>query len=277
MVRRSPIPQQAQYETIYAEREPLPNFQTNLGRSSTLHAAPGPVRRSKWPASTSLSSNSVTSTSHRRVQYGGGPPCEVAQVAHRASFYHSWGHRLPHDARCGWIQRSRQVFRILHRGQRFHHPHRHLNQHHDRVSHRCLVRLSRDEEHIFSGTENTLNLRRWDQPPNQDRKDVVFDDLSFWKKPSVFVALSSIDIGLVTNSRIKAYVSNVSKIRMTWPVGSYSAYSPAFLWLEQLGQSIPFSCLSVHSVPAFNHDYEYNLRAGLTRDWIHNEIEYLAL
>jgi hypothetical protein len=84
------------------------------------------------------------------------------------------------------------------------------------------VAYPEDKSYIFSGTASTLDLRPWDRPTGQDHKDVKFDGVGFLKTPKVFVALNSIDIGTATNTRIKAYVDNVSTTGMTWHVDSWA-------------------------------------------------------
>ncbi|KIO19935.1 hypothetical protein M407DRAFT_82144 [Tulasnella calospora MUT 4182] len=79
-----------------------------------------------------------------------------------------------------------------------------------------------DREHIFSGTGSTLDLRPFDRPQEKQQRDVRFERVSFWKKPTVFVAFNSLDISSQTNMRIKAYVDNVSEGGLTWHIDSWA-------------------------------------------------------
>ncbi|KAG9037655.1 hypothetical protein FS837_001405, partial [Tulasnella sp. UAMH 9824] len=59
-------------------------------------------------------------------------------------------------------------------------------------------------------------------PQTQTHKDISFQRVTFWKKPTVFVALNSIDISTETNLRIRAYVDNVTTGGLTWHIDSWA-------------------------------------------------------
>ncbi|KAI9451498.1 hypothetical protein BJY52DRAFT_1154502 [Lactarius psammicola] len=79
-----------------------------------------------------------------------------------------------------------------------------------------------DREHIFSKSINTTDVRPSNQPQQQQSSEIRFDTVEFWKKPSVFVALNSIDIDCKANLRINAYVDGVSTTRLVWHIDSWS-------------------------------------------------------
>lgn len=62
--------------------------------------------------------------------------------------------------------------------------------------------------------------------PGTDRSsnEIRFDALGceFWKKPSVFIALNSLDIGCNANLRVNAYVDNISTTRLVWHIDSWA-------------------------------------------------------
>jgi hypothetical protein len=84
------------------------------------------------------------------------------------------------------------------------------------------VAYPEDKEHIFGGTANTMDVRPWDRPQEKQQRDVRFDSVSFWKKPSVFVALNWLDISSATNLRVKAYVDNITEGGLTWHIDSWA-------------------------------------------------------
>ncbi|KAG6917579.1 hypothetical protein DXG01_001927 [Tephrocybe rancida] len=79
-----------------------------------------------------------------------------------------------------------------------------------------------DETHIFSTSVNTQEVRPSNQPQATQSKAITFQDIEFWKKPDVFVALNSIDIDNKANLRVRAYVDDVSQQGLTWHIDSWS-------------------------------------------------------
>lgn len=79
-----------------------------------------------------------------------------------------------------------------------------------------------DKDYVYSGTANTMDVRPWQDPILQNHKDISFQGTQFWRKPSVFCALNSIDISTETNCRVRAYVDNVQTGGMTWHIDSWA-------------------------------------------------------
>ncbi len=78
-----------------------------------------------------------------------------------------------------------------------------------------------DETHIYSTSVNTQEVRPSNQPRATQSRTVTFQDVEFWKKPDVFVALNSIDIDNKADLRVRAYVDNVSQQEFTWHIDSW--------------------------------------------------------
>ncbi|KAG9034559.1 hypothetical protein FS837_002168 [Tulasnella sp. UAMH 9824] len=72
-----------------------------------------------------------------------------------------------------------------------------------------------DKDYIFSGAANTTEVRPWQTPQAKTRA-------SFLKKPTIFVALNSIDISTQTKLRVLAYVDNVTTDGLTWHIDSWA-------------------------------------------------------
>lgn len=86
----------------------------------------------------------------------------------------------------------------------------------------CWVAYPEDEKHIFSMSANTNDVRSWKQPQLQQSKSITFENVEFWKNPTVFVALNSFDIDCRANFRIKAYVDNVSRTGLVWHIDTWA-------------------------------------------------------
>ncbi|KAI9509697.1 hypothetical protein F5148DRAFT_1185871 [Russula earlei] len=86
----------------------------------------------------------------------------------------------------------------------------------------CWVAYPEDEEHIFSMSANTMDVRPRDQPRLRQSKLISFNDVKFWKYPAVFVALNSIDIDCKANLRINAYVNDVSRTGLVWHIDTWA-------------------------------------------------------
>jgi hypothetical protein len=80
-----------------------------------------------------------------------------------------------------------------------------------------------DRPFVYSGTANIQDVRAWNAPAQANSKAIDFGNPNppFWKTPSVFVALNSIDIDKKANLRIRAYVDNVSTNGLTWHIDSW--------------------------------------------------------
>lgn len=61
-----------------------------------------------------------------------------------------------------------------------------------------------------------------DQPQSNQSKRITFGDVEFWKDPTVFVALNSIDIDHHHNLRVRAYVDGISKGGLVWHIDSWN-------------------------------------------------------
>lgn len=79
-----------------------------------------------------------------------------------------------------------------------------------------------DREHIFSKSVNTMDVRPWNRPQAKQSSEVKFDAVEFWKKPSVFIALNSIDFACKANLRVNAYVDSVSTTRLVWHIDTWA-------------------------------------------------------
>ncbi|KAF8547012.1 hypothetical protein OG21DRAFT_1425677 [Imleria badia] len=85
----------------------------------------------------------------------------------------------------------------------------------------CWIAYPEDRQHIFSTSVNTMAVRPWNQPQLKQSRGITFDPVQFWKKPAVFVALNSIDIGCTANLRINAYVNGVTRTGLVWHIDSW--------------------------------------------------------
>ena len=78
-----------------------------------------------------------------------------------------------------------------------------------------------DRPYIFSGTANTMDVRPWDRPQLLNSKSIGFGGVQFWRTPSVFMAINSLDFGCSANLRIWALAENVSPTGLTWRMDSW--------------------------------------------------------
>ncbi|KAN0129025.1 hypothetical protein V8E53_013175 [Lactarius tabidus] len=85
----------------------------------------------------------------------------------------------------------------------------------------CWVAYPEDLEHIFSRSVNTKSLRPWDKPQLTQSSEIGFNTVEFWKKPSVFIALNSLDIECRSNLRLNVYVDEVSTTGLVWHIDSW--------------------------------------------------------
>ncbi|KAH9059434.1 hypothetical protein EDB83DRAFT_932488 [Lactarius deliciosus] len=79
-----------------------------------------------------------------------------------------------------------------------------------------------DREHIFSTSVSTLDIRPVDQPQHLHNQEISFNSVEFLKKPSVFIALNSLDVSSDANLRINAYVDGISTTHLVWHIDSWS-------------------------------------------------------
>ncbi|KAI9438996.1 hypothetical protein H4582DRAFT_2098239 [Lactarius indigo] len=78
-----------------------------------------------------------------------------------------------------------------------------------------------DREHIFSTSVSTMDIRPATSPQNQHSKEILFNSVEFLKKPSVFIALNSLDVSKDANLRLNTYVDNISTTRLVWHIDSW--------------------------------------------------------
>ena len=78
-----------------------------------------------------------------------------------------------------------------------------------------------DHEHIFSRSINTTSVRPRDQPRQKNSNEIGFTAVEFWKQPSVFIALNSLDIECRANLRVNAYVDRVSTTGLVWHIDTW--------------------------------------------------------
>jgi len=79
-----------------------------------------------------------------------------------------------------------------------------------------------DREHIFSTSVTTADVPRVHrQLELEHSKEITFNSGEFLKKPSVFIALNSIDIDCKTDLRIHAWVDGISTTRLVWHITSW--------------------------------------------------------
>ncbi|KAF8263622.1 hypothetical protein EI94DRAFT_1832223 [Lactarius quietus] len=86
----------------------------------------------------------------------------------------------------------------------------------------CWIAYPEDRENIFSTSVNTMDIRPWDQPQHENSKEISFNSVEFLKKPSVFIALSYLDMDSKANLRINAYVDGISTTRLVWHIDTFS-------------------------------------------------------
>ncbi|KAH9012348.1 hypothetical protein EDB85DRAFT_2124661 [Lactarius pseudohatsudake] len=85
----------------------------------------------------------------------------------------------------------------------------------------CWIAYPEDREHIFSTSVSTLDIRPVNQPQQKHSKEISFNSVEFFKKPSVFVALNYLDIDCKASLRVDAYVKEVSTTRLVWNIDSW--------------------------------------------------------
>jgi len=78
-----------------------------------------------------------------------------------------------------------------------------------------------DRPYVFSGAANTQDVRPWNKPQLLNSKSIGFDGVQFWRNPSIFLALYSLDFDYKANLRIKASADNVTPNGLTWHLDSW--------------------------------------------------------
>ncbi|KAH9031290.1 hypothetical protein EDB84DRAFT_1492728 [Lactarius hengduanensis] len=79
-----------------------------------------------------------------------------------------------------------------------------------------------DRGHIFSTDVSTLDVRPVEQRQHLHNKEISFNSVEFIKKPSVFIALNSLDVSPDANLRVSAYVDGISTTRLVWHIDSWA-------------------------------------------------------
>ncbi|KAH8979472.1 hypothetical protein EDB92DRAFT_192782 [Lactarius akahatsu] len=79
-----------------------------------------------------------------------------------------------------------------------------------------------DRRHIFSTSVSTMDIRNEHLPQHQHNKEISFNSVEFLQKPSVFIALNSLDISKNGGLRVNAYVDGVSTTRLVWHIDSWA-------------------------------------------------------
>jgi hypothetical protein len=86
----------------------------------------------------------------------------------------------------------------------------------------CWIAYPEDRKHIFSTSVSTLDVRPWNQARDQTSKEISFNSIEFFKKPSVFIALNHLDMDCKANLRINAYVDGITTTGLTWHIDTFS-------------------------------------------------------
>ncbi|KAI9451506.1 hypothetical protein BJY52DRAFT_99370 [Lactarius psammicola] len=86
----------------------------------------------------------------------------------------------------------------------------------------CWIAYPEDREHIFSKSINTIDVRPANQPRCQQSEEVLFNSVKFVEKPSVFIALNSLDVSCQANLRVNAHVDGVSTTRLVWHIDTWA-------------------------------------------------------
>ncbi|KAH9013636.1 hypothetical protein EDB83DRAFT_288058 [Lactarius deliciosus] len=85
----------------------------------------------------------------------------------------------------------------------------------------CWIAYPEDREHIFSTSVSTLDVRPVKKQQHDHSKEISFNSVEFFKKPSVFFALNYLDIDCKGNPRVDAYVDDISTTRLVWHINSW--------------------------------------------------------
>ena len=78
-----------------------------------------------------------------------------------------------------------------------------------------------DRPYIFSGTANTQDVRPSNKPQLLNSKEIGFGGVQFWRTPSIFLALYSLDFDHTANLRVNAWAGNVTPTSLTWHLDSW--------------------------------------------------------
>ena len=80
----------------------------------------------------------------------------------------------------------------------------------------CWIAYPEDRGLIFSTSVNTTDVRARDKSQRKTENKIPLNSVEFFKTPSVFIALNSLEIGCTANLRINAYVDDVSTTNLVW-------------------------------------------------------------
>ena len=78
-----------------------------------------------------------------------------------------------------------------------------------------------DCPYVFSCTVNTKDVRPSNKPQLLNSKSIGFGGVQFWRTPSVFMAINSLDFDYRANIRIKVRAKNVTPTGLTWHMKSW--------------------------------------------------------
>ena len=78
-----------------------------------------------------------------------------------------------------------------------------------------------DRPYVFSCTVGTKDVRPSNEPQNLNSKSIGFSGVQFWRTPSVFMAINSLDFDYRANLWIKVRAKNVSPTGLTWHMKSW--------------------------------------------------------
>jgi len=78
-----------------------------------------------------------------------------------------------------------------------------------------------DRPYVFSCTASTGDIRHWSKPQHLNSKSIDFGGVQFWRTPSVFMAINSLDFDHRANLRIKVKAKNVTATGLTWHMKSW--------------------------------------------------------
>ena len=78
-----------------------------------------------------------------------------------------------------------------------------------------------DRPYVFSCTAGTGDVRHWSEPQHLNSNSIGFCGVQFWRAPSVFMAIKSLDFSHKADLRIKVRAKNVTPTGLTWHMKSW--------------------------------------------------------
>ncbi|KZP17053.1 hypothetical protein FIBSPDRAFT_1047154 [Athelia psychrophila] len=99
-----------------------------------------------------------------------------------------------------------------------------------------------DRPFVYSGTANVKDVRAGSDTVANNSQAIDFGGTQFWKTPSVFVALNSLDLGCGRNLRLRASVDNISTSGLTWHIDTWDdsiLYSGGISYLAFCDSAMP--------------------------------------